>query len=242
VLARIVKLDSLILDLPEHLALDLMNNFDNQPRLQSWAIGQIYHAADIELSSRRSHHSKHDLKLLESIRAAAEAAIDLISSLDTNSESELLTDTLGTGLLMVKDVFSVVDAPLSALNAQVTRTLDRLRRQFGPEKQLSTWWLVQELCDLWTQETGRPVTNSAVRNGDYMGRPQSPAGKFVLAVVEALQPSESWMGQHLRVDAPVRARKVVAPLANQAVYFAMRKYVADHPPPGARRGRPRAPK
>jgi hypothetical protein len=242
-LASIVKLDSLILVLPEHLALDLMKNFEGQPGLRSWAIGQIHHSANTELFSRHSHHSTYDLKLLQSICAAAKAAIDLISSLDTNSESELLTDTLATGLLMVKDVFSVVDAPLVALKAQVTQTLDRLRRQSGSKKELSTWWLVQELCDLWTQETGRPVTNSAVRNGNYTGRPESPAGKFVLAVVGALQPSESWMGGHLRVDAPVRARKVAAPLANQArtVYFAMRKYAADHPPPGARRGRPRAP-
>ena len=109
-LASIVKLDSLILVLPEHLALDLMKNFEGQPGLRSWAIGQIHHSANTELFSRHSHHSTYDLKLLQSICAAAKAAIDLISSLDTNSESELLTDTLATGLLMVKDVFSVVDA------------------------------------------------------------------------------------------------------------------------------------
>jgi hypothetical protein len=70
--------------------------------------------------------------------------------------------------------------------------------------------------------------------------PESPAGRFVLAVVEALQPSESWMAQHLRADAAVRALKVDASPAYRArmVYFAMRDYVAHHPPPGARRGRP----
>jgi hypothetical protein len=240
VLTSIVKLDLLILALPEHLALDLVNNFEGQPSLRSWAIGQVHHSANIELSSRHSQHSTNDIKILENIFVAAEAAIDTISSLDTTSEGELLTDTFSTALLMVNNEFSVIGAPLFALKTQVTWTLDRLRRQSGPEKQLSTWWLVQELCDLWTQETGRPVTNSAIRNGDYTGSPQSPAGKFVLAVVDALQPSEPWMAQHRRVGAPVRARKVAAAPANLArtVHFAMRKYVTDHPPPdGRRRGR-----
>jgi hypothetical protein len=241
VLAQIAKLDSLILDLPEHLAHDLVNNFENQPLLQSWTIGQVHHAASIELCSRRFQRPTNDLSILENFCAAAEVAIDLISSLDASSEAELLNDAFSTGVLIERNVFSAIDAPISALKAQVGLTLDRLGRQHGPEKQLSIWWLVWELCDLWTQETALPVTNSAVRNGDYTGSPGSPAGKFVLAVVEALQPSESWMGQHLRVDAAVRARKVAAPPANQArtVYFAMRKYVADHTAPGRRRGRPR---
>jgi hypothetical protein len=242
VLTQIMQLDSLILDLPQYLVLDLSSNFTNQSNLQFWTIGKIHQAANIELSSQRSQYSTNDLNVLENICAAAGAAIDLISSLDTSSEGELLNDAFSTGLLIVKNAFSVIDAPLFALKAQFGLTLDRLRRQRGPEKQLSMWWLVRELCDLWTQETGLPVTNSAVRNGDYTGSPESPAGKFVLAVVEALQPSESWMGQHLRVDAAVRARKVAAPPANQArtVYFAIRKYVADHRLPGARRGRPSA--
>jgi hypothetical protein len=242
VLIQIEKLDSLILDLPKHLALDLVNNFDNQPLLQSLTIGQIHHAANVELSSRHPHHSTSNLKVLENICATAGAAIDLISALDTNSDGELLSDSFSTRLLIEKNMFSVSAAPLLALKEQFGLTLNRLGARHGPEKQLSISWLVWELCDLWTHETGLPVTNSAVRNGDYTGSPESSAGKFVLAVVEALQPSESWMDLHLRTDAPVRARKVAAAPANQAgtVYSAMRKYVADHAPPGGRRGRPRA--
>jgi hypothetical protein len=52
--AQILKFDSIILELPEHLALDLMKTFDNEPSLQSWAIGQIYDAAEIELSSLKA--------------------------------------------------------------------------------------------------------------------------------------------------------------------------------------------
>jgi len=64
----------------------------------------------------------------------------------------------------------------------------------------------------------------------------------VLAVVEALQPSEFWIAQHLRVDAAVSALKVAASPADRArmVHFAMRDYVAHHRRPGTRRGRPSA--
>jgi len=180
--------------------------------------------------------------MLEEICTRAGAAIEVVSLLDTASEGELFDDAVRTGVLFKNNVFSIIDAPLFALKTQVGLTLDRLRKQGGPERQVSVSWLVWEACDLWTRETGEPVTNSAVRNGDYTGSPESPAGRFVLAVVEALQPSESRMPQHLRADAAVRARKLAASPAYRArmVHFAMRDYVAHHPPPGARRGRPRA--
>ncbi len=70
---------------------------------------------------------------------------------------------------------------LYALKTQVGLTLDRLTRRKGPERQVSLSWLVWEACDLWTRETGEPVTNSAVRNDDYTGSPESPAERFVLS-------------------------------------------------------------
>jgi hypothetical protein len=169
----------------------------------------------------------------------------LISSLDTTTENELFFDSVCTMLLIVTDAqgietFSIEDAALARLKDQFARTLDRIRRRRGPEKQLSLWWLVWELCDLWARATRRPVTNSAVRGGDYTSRPESPAGKFVLAIVKLMQPSESWISQNLRPESAIRARKHAASAADLArtVSFAMRDYVASHRPPGARRGRP----
>jgi hypothetical protein len=87
----------------------------------------------------------------------------------------------------------------------------------------------------------RPVTNSAFRNARYTSAPESLAGKFVVAVVEALQPSKSWVADRLPPDAAIRARKFAASPAARArmVHFAMRDYVAHHRRPGTRRGRPR---
>jgi hypothetical protein len=247
-------LDSLIVNLPQHLALELTYRTTEPDQstsfrilrswaiLRGWTIEQIDRAASTELAFRHSLYSADDLYLLEEICTRAGAAIEVVSSLDAGSESELFDDAVSTGVLFKNNVSSIIDAPLFALKAQVGLTLDRLTKQGGPERQVSVSWLVWEACDLWTRETGEPVTNSAVRNGDYTGSPESPAGRFVLAVAEALQPSESWMAQHPRADAAVRALKVAASPADRArvVHFAMRDYVAHHPPPGVRRGRPRA--
>jgi hypothetical protein len=243
-------LDSLIVNLPQHLALELTTTEPDQSLsfrilsswtiLRGWTIEQIHEAASTELAWRHSLHSADDLHMLEEICTRAGAAIEVVSFLDTGSESELFDDAVSTGVLFKNNVSSIIDAPLFALKTQVGLTLDRLTKQGGPERQISLSWLVWEACDLWTRETGEPVTNSAVRNGDYTGSPESPAGRLVLAVIEALQPSETWMAQHLRADAAVRALKVAASPAYRAlmVHFAMRDYVAHHPPPGARRGRP----
>jgi hypothetical protein len=243
-------LESLIVNLPQHLALELATTEPDQSLsfrilcswtvLRGWTLEQIHQAASTELAWRHSLHSADDLHMLEEICTRAGAAIEVVSLLDTGSQGELFDDAVRTGMLFKNNAFSIIDAPLFALKTQGGLTLDRLRKQGGPERQVSVSWLVWEACDLWTREMGEPVTNSAVRNGDYTGSPESPAGRFVLAFVEALQPSESWMAQHLRVDAAVRALKVAASPADRArmVHFAMRDYVAYHRPPGARRGRP----
>jgi hypothetical protein len=180
--------------------------------------------------------------MLQEICARAASAREAVSRLDTDSVGELFDDAVTTGLLFVKDEFSVIDAPLFALKAQVGLTLDRLTKRKGPERQVSLSWLVWEACELWTRETGKPVTNSAFRNGRYSSAPESLAGKFVVAIVEALQPSESWVADRLPADAAIRARKFAASPADRArmVHFAMRDYVAHHRRPGTRRGRPSA--
>jgi hypothetical protein len=251
--SRVRLLDSLIGDLPQHLALELSYGAAEADQslsfrvLRSWSIlrgltlEQIHEAASTELGLRSSLHTADDLGTLQEICARAASAMDAVSRLDTNSGGELFDDALRTGLLFVNDEFSVIDAPLFALKAQVGLTLDRLTKRKGPERQVSLSLLVWEACELWTRETGKPVTNSAFRNARYTGAPESLAGKFVVAVVEALQPSKSWVADRLPPDAAIRARKFAASPAARArmVHFAMRDYVAHHRRPGTRRGRPR---
>jgi len=255
-LIRVELLDSLIVGLPQHLALELSYRStepDPSPSfrilrswtiLRGWTIGEIHRAANTELAVRHSLYSADDLYLLEEICTRASATIEVMCLLDTSTDGELFVDTVSTGLLIVKnargvDVFSIIEAPLYALKVQIGLTLDRLEQKGGPERQISLSWLVWETCDLWTRETGQPVTNSAIREGGYTSRPQSPAGQFVLAVVEALQPPGCWIAEKLPRDASVRARKFAASSDGQArsVYSAMRDYVTGHPPIGIRRGR-----
>src|SRR5262249_58166293 len=99
---------------------------------------------------------------------------------------------------------------------------------------------VGQLWDFWVREGGGAVRSSEVGKGKYTSEPQSPAGRFVLAAVEALQPSEAWMREHEIEQAPVRARVIEGPTnLSQAVHFSMRQYVAHHPSAN-RRGRPKA--
>ena len=216
--------------------------------MRSWTVERIYEVAGVEFFDRHDQHSTDDCDLLQKIRATAATAIELTGSLDTSSESELFVDAVRTGSLIGKnirgvDVFHIHGAQLNHLKHQFSLTIDRLEHQRGPERQPSLWWLVWELCDLWTCTTGQAVTNSAVRKSRYTGYPESPAGRFVMAIVEILQPSDGWIIQHLQQEPPVRARKFAAAFEHRArsVCFAMREYVESHRGPIPRRGRrPRA--
>jgi hypothetical protein len=194
-------LDSLIVNLPQHLALELTTTEPDQSTsfrilrswaiLRGWTIEQIHQTASTELALRHSLHSADDLHMLEEICTRAGAAIEVVSLLDTASEGELFDDAVRTGVLFKNNVFSIIDAPLFALKTQVGLTLDRLRKQGGPERQVSVSWLVWEACDLWTRETGEPVTNSPVRNGDHgqpgvAGRKICASGRRSLAALRIL--------------------------------------------------------
>ena len=114
------------------------------------------------------------------------------------------------------------------LRRRAELTLDRLERRRGPERSVSANGLVWELCDLYYRETGRAVTNSAVEHYCYTGTPQSPAGRFVLAAIDLLHPSDArTQGPQSRVT-PRQARALNRGRLRHAVYFAMRDYVAYH--------------
>ncbi|MFZ0922008.1 MAG: hypothetical protein WA020_03030 [Candidatus Acidiferrales bacterium] len=117
--------------------------------------------------------------------------------------------------------------------------LAQLEQKGGPEPYISLYWLVWQLCDLWQRETGKKVTSNAVVKGGYTSKPQSQAGKWVVAAVKALLPSQRWREDHERWGIPIRARIFDEACRDRAVHLAMRQYVAAHPPPEPRRGRPK---
>jgi hypothetical protein len=181
-------------------------------------------------------------RLMDDLGGAAEKAIQLLSTLDTTTASALAIDT-EVSLPEVAEIddsdlvnFATACARIERLQRRVEQTLDRLEHQGGPAPLESIQWLVWELCELYGRETGQPITNSPISKGKYTGKPQSPAGRFVLAAVKALQPAEAWtLEPDHRVER--RARVLDKSVIERATLYAMRKYVAHHSPIDARRGR-----
>lgn len=59
----------------------------------------------------------------------------------------------------------------------------------GPEGSISLYILVHDLCALYRELTGKPVTHSPYKGTKYVGAPQSHAGRFVALVVRAIDPA-----------------------------------------------------
>jgi hypothetical protein len=70
--------------------------------------------------------------------------------------------------------------------------------------------LVEELCQLWEQETGKPVTAHGFVKDAYTSRVETDAGRFVTAAVEAMLPDKSWFDQHPQFAHSVRAETFLA--------------------------------
>jgi hypothetical protein len=183
-----------------------------------------------------------DAELMDDLSGAAETTLQLLCALDTTTAGAVAIDTelprleIAEGAESDVIAFAVVCARIERLRRRFELTLAGLECRKGPERSISLEWLVWQLCDLYHYETGRPVTSSAVVEYLYKGTPQSPAGRFVLAAVEALQPPEAWAQEPDHWVATRRDRILDKGGLGRAVYFAMREYVAHHPSNG-RRGR-----
>jgi hypothetical protein len=191
------------------------------------AVQRIAEAAlEIERNVRTSLACEAALTV--GLSVAAQETAGLLSVLDTTTAGAVAIDSDCPALEIGADVdidlihVTTALARIERLRHRVEQVLVGLERRHGPERYESLRWLVWELCDLYHRETGRPVTNSGdhvsrcnASGTRYTGTPQSPAGRFVLAVVTSLRLSRA----HPR-----------------AVLFAMREYVARHPDAG-RRGR-----
>jgi hypothetical protein len=203
-------------------------------------VERILHAAPIRC----------DWELTARLSDAAQATAELLSALDTTTAGTIAIDcpTLEIDVDIDIDIdvigFATVTARIERLRYRVGLALTRLEQRHGPERCESLRWLVWQLCDLYHRETGRRVTNSAVRAShcnasgtNYTAKPESPAGHFVLAAVEILQPSEAWAKEPDHWGAQRRAGILNRGGLERAVYFVLREYVAHHPYSGRRRRR-----
>jgi hypothetical protein len=186
-------------------------------------------AADLERTL--SSEATEDARAVADVTGAAERMPPLFWELDTATENQLATFRAAPSLAVSADAeaFDVICARIARLHLLLEEPLADLEKQRGPDPRISLRWLVRELCAIWERETGEPVTSSAVVNYRYEGRPQSSAGRFVLAAVRALCPSSHSADQAIR-----------ASYADQTVHGAVQEYVRDHPPAtGRRQGRPK---
>jgi hypothetical protein len=193
------------------------------------AVQQIAEAAgDVEHMADKAP-TTHGAELMAALSDAAQKAAMLLSALDTTTAGAIAIDSAcpalqigGDGDIDLIDI-ATASARIERLRHRVERVLAGLEQRHGPERYESLRWLLWELCDLYHRETGRHVTNSPdnvsqcnASGTRYTGEPQSPAGRFVLAVAKILRPSEA---------------------LPRAVLFAMREYVALHRGSKGRRGR-----
>jgi hypothetical protein len=204
------------------------------------AVRQICEAAvDVEQIVRTA--TTRDAEWMADLSDAAQKAAEPLSALDTTTAGTIAIDIDRSTLEIGADVgidlidFATVSARIERLRRRVELALTHLEQRHGPERCESLRWLVWQLCGLYHRETGRPVTNRAVKafrcnasGTNYTGEPESPAGRFVLVVVKLLQPPEAWAKEPDHWVAQRRGRMLNVGGLGRSVYFAMRDYVALH--------------
>jgi hypothetical protein len=89
--------------------------------------------------------------------------------------------------------------------------LANLKVTKGPRTRRSLHLLVMELCSLYSQLSGKPITHTRSREPDCPGGPASPAGRFALDALRDIDASvtptqiSTAMGQVM--NAPTKRRK-----------------------------------
>jgi hypothetical protein len=136
-----------------------------------------------------------DFESVDRLHRLAERAAILLRSLDTTTDINLEIRSLALGRPEQADwpngQLEFVVSRFRRLELRLSEELGRLSASKGPDPRTSLPLLVVRLCDLWTRETGRPVTVNPYVRGEYKGGPQSEAGRFVSRVVATLAPEPS---------------------------------------------------
>jgi hypothetical protein len=131
-------------------------------------------------------------------------------SLDTNADGEMFPIAIQHEFHPLQPCapdFGLADAEqwLNTYWNVVDETLCELNERGGAEERVSLKLLVEQLCEFWQRETGRPVTAHGIRTLEYTHRTETEAGRFVTAAVEAMLPAPSWFDEHSAFSNPVRA-------------------------------------
>src|SRR6516162_10806100 len=170
---------------------------------------RIYEAAsDLERDLRISDESNRKIDWAAKIKACAETTMAQSQSLDTNADGEMFPIAIQhefDPLQPCAPDFSLADAEqwLNTYWNVVGQTLYELNERGGAEERVSLKLSVEQLCEFWQHETGRPVTAHGMIKLKYTQRTETEAGRFVTAAVEAMLPEPPWFDDHSAFSNPV---------------------------------------
>jgi hypothetical protein len=174
------------------------------------ALGEA--AADVESALQITSSKNQDIGWFSRVRSCAETLFEKIETLDDNTNSQIALTALYRNFELsqtaASEEFGLLDAEcwLNGYWNVLVETLNRLNDQRGAQERVSLKLLVEELCQRWEQETGKPVTAHGFVEDVYTSRVETDAGRFVTAAVEAMLPDKSWFDQHTQFAHSVRAK------------------------------------
>jgi len=183
------------------------------------------------------------LRHLNRLQQAVEKSKVLIEVIDITSELEILFATVEPGIVALRtepdktDSLEAVRIRLTRLQSRIVSVRKTLDRKKGPDKNASLTFFVWQLADLWLEETGEIATSSDSILTEYVGRPQSPAGRFIVAAVEAVRAPDAWFEEHLSM-AVSKSAEIMMMRGPGARELAINTALAEYVLSSLRRGGP----
>jgi hypothetical protein len=172
-------------------------------------------AIKIEAVFKTNGFSRTDTDWLSRVRQSAAAISVQIGTLDDNTGDKIAWTAFVRGFdaqVITSGNFGLaqVEAWLIRYQSILFETLNGLNDQRGGEERVTLKLLVELLCNLYTYETGMPVTAHAMQRDKYTAHVETDAGRFVTAAVEVLLPDQAWFEQRADFGNSTRARTFLA--------------------------------
>ena len=157
------------------------------PTVSQHILGRIFDA----MHDTSNYLGRFDPVLIDPFLELADACssfVDFPARMDTTSSGHLTQHSepeLPDCVLVITDVVDWINRFWKIHET----AKNQLRNTKGFEKSDALNFLVWELAQIWTYETGLPVTHYSSKNNTHTGRPETPSGLFILAGVETMLPS-----------------------------------------------------
>lgn len=186
-----------------------LRNSNDRLSLAVAALGEA--AAHVESALQITGASNPDIGWFSQVRSCAGTLFVQFETLDDATDGEIGLTAVHRKFELsqtaASEEFGLLDAEywLNGYWSVLVETLNRLNDRRGAQERVSLKLLVEELCQLWEQETGKPVTAHGLAKDVYASRVETDAGRFVTAAVEAMLPEKAWFDQHAEFARSVRA-------------------------------------